>query len=639
MTFHEEHPHLSVIGDFVSSIGDKISKSLFKKEEAEAEEVVAIHDREELVTDPLLDDQEECDDRAIEAARQEYEHIRPADQFKCGPVLRYQDIQVDRRRWIGSVLIVTENEGLPPRLVVRDPTKPRVGYSHPRRLESWEGNHFYRYEIQLTLLTHREKRIQYWFETENGERVATPQTWNFHAPALDEAHNWAFYSCNGFTSDVEDPETNFHGANPLWDDLLAAHDKKPFHTMVGGGDQIYNDDVLATPELAEWLKLESDERIATVFNNEKKYATEKYYFEHYIEHFTTGTYSKALSLIPSVNTWDDHDIIDGYGSYPPSYQLCEVMQGIGAAASRFYLLFQQHANAHTTEQAGLQTSKSGKGWNCITHFGKRTMVVLPDTRSERSKETILSNETFDLLEREIQARLLPTTRHLVVVLGTPLVYPALTFVEDALEKMGDKLSRGSVIGKIFGKCKAFENVLGQFGPELLDDLVDSWACTVHTEEKRRLVEMLQAIAVQREVRVTFVGGDVHVGGAGRLFGTKSTERLNDPYDMVQIVSSAIVNGPPPGMVISTLHGCSKTYELNEYTSEEMSEIFHEDVDGAALENKKLLNRRNWCEVRETLEAEQLKFTIRVENLDHVGTKKYPIVVDRFFAAAAAPREE
>jgi hypothetical protein len=189
-------------------------------------------------------------------------------------------------------------------------------------------------------------------------------------------------------------------------------------------------------------------------------------------------------------------------------------------------------------------------------------MVLPDTRSERSKEMILSNETYEMLETEIRSKLLPTTKHLVIVLGTPLVYPALKFFEDALEKLGDKLSRGSVIGKVFGKCKAFENVLGQFGPELLDDLVstssfivifgcccysglfemseyenrlfllthtsplahhvslvfhfcshfisqvDSWACTVHTEEKRRMVEMLQAIAVERSVRVTFVGGDV-----------------------------------------------------------------------------------------------------------------------------------
>lgn len=151
--------------------------------------------------------------------------------------------------------------------------------------------------------------------------------------------------------------------------------------------------------------------------------------------------------------------------------LCLFILGIGAAASRFYLLFQQHSNASNTEQAGLLTSKSGKGWNSIAHFGKRTLVVLPDTRSERSKQTILSNHTYDLLEQEIRARLLPTTKHLVIVLGTPLVYPALTLFEEALEKMGENLSRGSVVGKIFGKSKAFENVLGQFGPELLDDLV------------------------------------------------------------------------------------------------------------------------------------------------------------------------
>ncbi|KAF9145749.1 hypothetical protein BGX30_007061 [Mortierella sp. GBA39] len=638
MAFSQDHPHLSAIGDFVSKIGDKINV-LLGKETTKAEEegeVVEVNDRENVVVDPLLEDQDQCDDCKVEADRQDYSLINPSSQFKCGPILRYQDIHTARRRWIGSVLIVTDKEEQPPRLVLRDPTKARVGFSHPRQLENWEGNRFYRYDIQLQLMAHREKKIEYWFEKENGEKVAEPQKWNFYVPALEEGHNWAFYSCNGFTSDVADPEGDHHGANPLWNDLLAAHDQNPFHTMIGGGDQIYNDDVLETPEMVEWLKMDGDERIAVEFNNEKRYAVEKYYFEHYVQHFNTGSYSKALSLIPSVNTWDDHDIIDGYGSYPPKYQTCEVMQGIGACAARFYLLFQQHANANTTDHAGLQTSASGKGWNCITHLGKRTLMVLPDTRSERSKETILSNETYEMLETEIRAKMLPTTKHLVIVLGTPLVYPALKFFEETLEKLGDKLSRGSVIGKVFGKCKAFDNVLGQFGPELLDDLVDSWACTIHTEEKRRLVEMLQAIAVERSVRVTFVGGDVHVGGAGRLFGKTSQDRLTDPYDMVQIVSSAIVNAPPPGAVITALHTSSKTYSLNDSTSEQMTDIFDKDVDGSSLEKKKLLNRRNWCEVRELLgdhhhqkqhQDDQLQFTLRVENLDHVNVTKYPIVVD------------
>ncbi|KAG0366300.1 hypothetical protein BGZ54_005559 [Gamsiella multidivaricata] len=616
MALKDEHPHLSAISGFVSQIGNKIS-GIFGKDDDQPNHdgtIITIHDRDQHNIDPLLEDPEECEDCNVEAVHQEYERILPAAQFKCGPVLRYQDIQVDRRRWVGSALIVTDKEAQPPRLVIKDPTKSRLGYSQPRHLETWQENRFYRYEIQLTLMAHREKRIEFWFETEDGQRAAEPQKWNFYIPALEEGFNWAFYSCNGFTSDVEDPEKNFHGANPLWDDLLVKHDQRPFHAMVGGGDQIYNDDVLAMPEMAEWLAMDEENRIGTEFTNDKRYAAEKYYFDHYVKHFTTGSYSKALSLIPSVNTWDDHDIIDGYGSYPSKYQLCRVMQGIGAAASRFYLLFQQHANANTTTQAGLQTSASGKGWNCITHFGKRTLVVLPDTRSERSKSMILSNETYNLLESVIKEKLLPTTKHVVIVLGTPLVYPALKLFEEVLEKMGDALSRGSVIGKIFGKCKAFGNVLGQFGPELLDDLVDSWACTVHTDEKKRLVEMLQAIAVQRGVRVTFVGGDVHVGGAGRLFGTQSTDRLSDPYDMVQVVSSAIVNGPPPGAVVSALHNASKTYILNEYTSEEMTEIFHQDL----------------------VNEGQLKFTLRVENVDHVGTKQYPIIVD---SLQLAPREE
>lgn len=253
--------------------------------------------------------------------------------------------------------------------------------------------------------------------------------------------------------------------------------------------------------------------------------------------------------------------------------------------------------------------------------------------------------------------MLPTTRHIIVVLGTPIVYPALTLVEDALDAAGGSLSRSSVLGKIFGydmqsdsvhihaslcyfvtlttffkyiyrKCKAFDNVLGQFGPELLDDMVDSWACNIHTEEKKKFIELLQDIAKQRGVRVTFIAGDVHVGGAGRLFSTDSTgDRLRDSNDMVQIVSSAIVNGPPPAAVIKALHRATKTYPLNDFTSEQMTEIFNQDVNGEDLEHKMLLNRRNWCEVRE-LSGLELEFTIRVENEDHSGTKKYPVLVNR-----------
>lgn len=102
-----------------------------------------------------------------------------------------------------------------------------------------------------------------------------------------------------------------------------------------------------------------------------------------------------------------------------------------------------------------------------------------------------------------------------------------------------------------------------------------------------------------------------------------------------LLTPSINSGPPPGGVITALHATSKTYALNEYTSEQMTEIFDKDVDGTPLDNKKLLNRRNWCSVREYHEKSQLKFTIRVENIDHVGTQKYPIFVEPL---TVAPRE-
>ncbi|KAG0001331.1 hypothetical protein BGZ80_006197, partial [Entomortierella chlamydospora] len=190
------------ISDFVSNIGHRISDIVHGEDHDEHTQHLP-ESQLDPTYNPLLEDDEEVEDAYIEATRQEYSAIKPSAQFKCGPVLRYQDINVDQRRWIGSVLIVSDSRDQPSRLILRDPTKSQLGRVSPRHVDSWQGNHFYRYDIQLTLLHHREKNIEYWFETENGRQVQNPQKWNFFVPALEEGFNWAFYSCNGFTSDVE----------------------------------------------------------------------------------------------------------------------------------------------------------------------------------------------------------------------------------------------------------------------------------------------------------------------------------------------------------------------------------------------------------------------------------------------------
>lgn len=68
----------------------------------------------------------------------------------------------------------------------------------------------------------------------------------------------------------------------------------------------------------------------------------------------------------------------------------------------------------------------------------------------------------------------------------------------------------------------------------------------------RLIEQCQRIALENHVRISFVSGDVHCAAVAAFFTVpKKSHRLReaeDPKYMVQIVTSAIVNTPPPPLV-------------------------------------------------------------------------------------------
>lgn len=95
-------------------------------------------------------------------------------------------------------------------------------------------------------------------------------------------------------------------------------------------------------------------------------------------------------------------------------------------------------------------------------------------------------------------------------------------------------------------------------------------------------------------------GDVHLGAIGQFY---SNPKLKVPKDqdyryMTNIISSAIVNAPPPDMLADILNKRNKIHHFDADTEEDMIPIFTHDVDGKPRNNKRLLNRRNWCSIRE-----------------------------------------
>ena len=68
--------------------------------------------------------------------------------------------------------------------------------------------------------------------------------------------------------------------------------------------------------------------------------------------------------------------------------------------------------------------------------------------------------------------------------------------------------------------------------------------------------------------------------------------------MPNIISSAIVNAPPPDLMADVLNRRNKIHHFDKQTDEAMIPIFQHGVDGKPRNNKHLLPHRNWCSIRQ-----------------------------------------
>jgi len=71
-----------------------------------------------------------------------------------------------------------------------------------------------------------------------------------------------------------------------------------------------------------------------------KGSVEDFYFNLYCERWSQPEPARMLASIPTVMMWDDHDIFDGWGSYPEGVNKCDVYQGIFASARDNFRAFQ-----------------------------------------------------------------------------------------------------------------------------------------------------------------------------------------------------------------------------------------------------------------------------------------------------------
>ncbi|KAK4242379.1 hypothetical protein C8A03DRAFT_29478 [Achaetomium macrosporum] len=565
----------------------------------------------------------------------------------CGPLLNYR--RMEGERWVGSVLVVTKGGGrtqpLVPVLKLRRAGQAGSAGRHTDIqgvcLYSDARNTFWRFDLVVEMEA-TETKWEYEVPDLRLASKTKPRVNSFFVPAVDESMRIMFHSCNGFS--VGTDEAAWSGP-ALWNDVMRRHQQRPFHVMIGGGDQIYNDGIRVSGPLRPWSDTKNPKkRKDHPFPESLRQECDDYYLRNYIRWYSTEPFAAANGQIPQLNIWDDHDIIDGFGSYVNEFMKCDVFRGIGGTAHKYYMLFQHHlsppASTYTSDAVPKASAEEGQGidpnqsmntyvhpsmdepsyiygpqagpyvaehsHNMFTRLGARIAFLGIDARTERTRHQVNYPETYNAIFTRLKQELTNTAnsgrpyKHLILLLGIPIAYPRLTWLENIFSSpvMGPIkfLNRRMGVGGSF-----FNSFDGSV--DLLDDLDDHYTARTHKKERNWLVEKLQGICAEFSIRITILGGDVHLAALGRFY---SNPHLNIPVEqdyryMVNVVSSAIVNKPPPAAVANLLSRRNRIHHLNHETSETLLKLFDKDPGNStktAKHNFVTMPSRNFAMITE-----------------------------------------
>ncbi|KAH0836207.1 WW domain protein [Fonsecaea pedrosoi] len=552
-----------------------------------------------------------------------------------GPYLRYANMDIERGVWYGSILLVTDAPQ-PPTIHIHQ----SVDLSpNPRQLKaSCISTHqrwtFYKYEVDLHM---EESGAAKWTYAITSHLGCT--RYEFLVAGKHET-NWRFVctSANDFSLNVSANErARLGGVGFMWKDIMQKHAEcGGFHCQLGLGSQINADRLWKEiPSLKQWLSTSGKEnRKNAVWTAAHEEDVTHAYFHYYTSHFDQPYLREAFAQIPHILTIDDHDIFDGFGSYPEYMQFSNMFKNIGRIGIEMYLLFQHHTTLellrNVSDDRDLFTI-TGTGWHFVKFLGPAVAVVGPDTRSERTLHQVMAGPTYQGLFPKI-ALLPPTIQHCLLMIPVPLIYPRLDAAESIAQTVatGKKAVTGAynVLGKVtssvagvvgakgavgsgfdsvkraVGKSGLMGGILSPFGDiDVLDELKDQWTHDSKDLERTYFIRTLQGISHQRSIRMTFVSGAVNTCGAGLVH---DPSHPSDHKTMYQIISSPVVNTPPHSYVMKLLNnnkplyipanGQRSTPSQPTDTKEDMMEIFTHDVTGQPINNRKLMARRNYVAV-------------------------------------------
>jgi len=370
--------------------------------------------------------------------------------------------------------------------------------------------------------------------------------WSFFCPAAKQQVQLAFASCNGFSSDKVRTQ---HPApiDYLWQRMQqqqAAHMAAmpytevvdaPYAALIMGGDQIYADAIFNEKQpLYAWSQKPLKDQLTAPVSDTLRQRIDNFYFDTYLRSWTQSAALRyCLASIPSVMMWDDHDIIDGWGSQPYRLETSPTYQAMFDSAKKYFTVFQLRG---TNNRALQQRTAAPAHFGMTLNFRDYGLLVM-DNRSQRTLHNIMGSGKQDFIQglADLQADW-QAGQKLLILSGVPFLYRHFS--------------------------ESDHNIRLSIQFDAYDDMADHWRFSTHYDEMcsilQRLLQFQAELQTQAQTKVFIISGDVHVAASGTYREQPGPNNQSGPGNqaglgnIVQLISSGIVHPPPLGMEQSVI---------------------------------------------------------------------------------------
>lgn len=309
----------------------------------------------------------------------------------------------------------------------------------------------------------------------------------------------------------------------MWERLYGTLEEEDADFLLAGGDQIYVDGNDAI-SIWRWL-MKVKAQMSALPAGERVEVMRSWYRDIYRGYWGFPWLTRTFGRFPTYMMWDDHEIMDGWGSYTrdglaeelrlwwemsDAEKSRELARSMFEAATRTYVEYEHSHNPRTDEGVfDYAFSLHGCAFYVLDMRGHRNYENDHDER-------VLGTAQMERFLAWLASPEVAAARAVFVLSPVPVVHAA-NFVVNKFDL--------SFLG-------------------LADDLRDEWEHRSNWSERNRLLSAVFAFSHEKGRTVAFLSGDVHIGAAFRV----SCEKWSKAK-VYQLTSSAITYPAPEALAL------------------------------------------------------------------------------------------